>query len=212
MLSPYPGQNGRRRPVQTVVSHVASWTSQGHRVILAWCQRTFACLSLAFSLFHVKVPTSISYRYSNLQRYNAPFWGSCCRLPGLKPLKPSNPPQGPPGKPYVQQQPGPQPLQFNKFQPQPGHASPTVFKGVQGCRLPGLKPIKPSKPSAGPSRQALRPHVPAPAQDVYTTSVTQISEAGRGPPDNPDAPPDGPVKPGAKAAGLVQPQSGGGRV
>ena len=132
--------------------------------------------------------------------------------PALNPLNPPNPPQGPPGKPYVQQQPGPQPLQFNKFQPQPGHASPTVLKGVQGCRLPGLKPLKPSKPSAGPSRQALRPHVPAPAQDVYTTSVTQISEAGRGPPDNPDAPPDGPVKPGAKAAGLVQPQSGGGRV
>ena len=42
-------------------------------------------------------------------------------------LKPPNPPQGPPSKLYVQQQPGPR---------------PTVFKGVQGCRLPGLKRSK----------------------------------------------------------------------
>ena len=70
-----------------------------------------------------------------------------CRLPGLKPLKRS----GPAGKPSVQQQPGPQPLQFNKFQ---RLARPTVFQSLQGYRLPALKASKPSKPSQPQPGQA----------------------------------------------------------
>ena len=109
----------------------------------------------------------------------------CPALNPLNPLNPPNPPQCPPSKPCVQQQPGPQPLQFNKFQrlarptvfkglqayrlpalkfskpstppqPQPGHASPT---GVQGCRLPGLKPLKPLKPSKLPQGPPSKPCV-----------------------------------------------------
>ena len=33
---------------------------------------------------------------------------------------------------------------------------PSVFKDVQGCRLPGLKPLKPSKPSASLSKATLQ--------------------------------------------------------
>ena len=74
-----------------------------------------------------------------------------CRLPGLKLLKPSKPSAGPPGKPYVQQLPRPQPLQFNKFQ---RLARPTVFQGLQAYRLPALKASKPPKPSQPQPGQA----------------------------------------------------------
>ena len=51
-----------------------------------------------------------------------------CRLPALKPPKPSRRP--------------------------PRHL-PSVFQGVQDCRLPALKPPKPPKPSRRPPRQQL---------------------------------------------------------
>ena len=119
--------------------------------------------------------------------------------PALHPLNPPNPPQGRPGKPYVQQQPGPQPLQFNKFQRSarptvfqslkatvfpplkllnPSRSQdrprPTVFKGVQGCRLPGLNPLKRSKPFAGPRGQALRPA----AARATAPSIQQLNSSG----------------------------------
>ena len=127
--------------------------------------------------------------------------------PALIPLNAPNPLQGPAGKPYVQQQPGPQPLQFNKFQRlarptvfqslqgyrlpalkkllnplnPPSRSQdrprPTVFKGVQGCRLPGLKPLKRSKRFAGPRRQAVRPA----AASATTPSIQQIPAVGSPP-------------------------------
>ena len=123
-------------------------------------------------------------RTGHVQLFLRVFKAAVC--PALNPLNAPNPLQGPAGKPYVQQQPGPQPLQFNKFQRLVAHLffrvfkatvcpplmflnplnppsrsqdrpRPTVFKGVQGCRLPGLKPLKRSKRFAGPRRQAVRP-------------------------------------------------------
>ena len=126
--------------------------------------------------------------------------------PALNPLNAPNALQGPAGKPYVQQQPGPQPLQFNKFQRLVAHLffrvfkatvcppskllnplnppsrsqdrpRPTVFTGVQGCRLPGLKPLKRSKRFAGPRRQAVRPA----AARATTPSIQQIPAVGSPP-------------------------------
>ena len=119
--------------------------------------------------------------------------------PALNPLNAPSPLQGPAGKPYVQQQPGPQPLQFNKFQRSarptvfqsrkatvfpplkllnPSRSQdrprPTVFKGVQGCRLPGLNPLKRSKPFAGPCGQALRPA----AARATAPSIQQLNSSG----------------------------------
>ena len=51
---------------------------------------------------------------------------------------------------------------------------PTVFKGVQGCGLPGSTPLKPAKPSAGPPRQALRPA----AARATAPSIQQIPAVG----------------------------------
>ena len=72
--------------------------------------------------------------------------------PALNPLNAPNALQGSAGKPYVQQQPVPQPLQFNKFQ---RLARPTVFQSLQGYRLPALKaskPLNPLNPLNPPSR------------------------------------------------------------
>ena len=54
---------------------------------------------------------------------------------------------------------------------------PTVFKGVQGRRLPGLKPLKRSKRFAGPRRQAVRPA----AAIATTPSIQQIPAVGSPP-------------------------------
>ena len=54
---------------------------------------------------------------------------------------------------------------------------PTVFKGVQRCRLPDLKPLKPSKPSARPPKQALRPA----AARATAPAIQQIPAVGTQP-------------------------------
>ena len=69
-----------------------------------------------------------------------------CRLPALKPSKPSNPPAGLSTATLAatRSKPSRRPFYGNSRSHTP---QPSVFKGVQACRLPALKPSKPSKSS-----------------------------------------------------------------
>ena len=67
---------------------------------------------------------------------------------------------------------------------------PSVFQGVQDCRLPALKPPKPFQPSRRPPRQQLlQLHAPAICQGVFRGFKTAVCPPSN--PPNPSNPPAG---------------------
>ena len=102
-----------------------------------------------------------------------------CRLPGLKPSKPSNSPkvaQLPQGKgtPTSPTRATPARKSHHKAtamaQEHPTAAAMASFIGVQGCRLPGLKPSKPSNSSKS---------LPNSAGKRYPNKPTRATLAGK---------------------------------